>query len=87
MSVHKYEDEEHPRCKGCEWNKYPECHAKIEKDGNYFRIDNLVKSYWCNGFRGFNKIYDDSIELKSDETKKIEDLEKRIAELEKLKGV
>lgn len=74
-----YENEEHPGCKGCQWNKYPECYAKIEKDGTYFRIDNLVKSYWCNGI---DKVYDDSIEGKSELELKIELLETRIEVLE-----
>ena len=71
----------HEGCKECKWNKYPECLCKIERDGSYFRIDNLVESYCCIGFRDGDKVYDDSIKIKSDLEVRIDALEEKTKDL------
>ena len=75
----------HKVCIDCKWENYPECHAKIDWDGNYEKIDNLSPQFNCVGIKEGNVVYDDSKykNQKTPDQLKIEELEARISKIEK----
>ena len=73
-------------CKGCNWNHYPECQGKIDEDGSFEKIDNLVKSYVCSGFRDTLETHSDvPIIIKTELELKVEELEEKVRALEDAK--
>lgn len=75
---------EHKICKGCRFNKYPLCEGTKMGDGNYMNIENLKPIFQC-GQKNELEFTDFSIIEKSNIELRIEDLERKIIELEKIK--
>ena len=77
---------EHKICKDCKWNEYPLCKGTIMPNGEYMNIENIKPIFKC-GQKEELELNDMSIERKSDLDLKIEELETRINELEKVEEV
>lgn len=72
---------EHKTCKGCKWNNYPTCKGTIMDNGNEMNIENLRPIFKCG-----QKDLDIIADFTPKKTR-LEVLEERIIELEKLKEV
>ena len=73
---------EHEICKGCQWNKYPECLGTKMFTGEFMNIENIRPGFEC-GKKDRLESTDLSIEIKNPLELKIEELEARIDELVK----
>ena len=71
---------EHKVCKGCRWNKYPECLGTIMMDGIFMNIENLKIGFEC-GQKEDDKMMDFSIKPKSDLELRVEALEEKTKDL------
>lgn len=71
-------------CKDCQWNEYPYCNSVIDRDGSLGRIDNLDPNNFLCGMK-FHEQFDYTLVKSKEEIleERIQELESRIAELEK----
>ena len=75
---------EHEICKGCTWNDYPYCSGTKMDDSNFMNIENLHDEFKC-GQKDMVEITDFTIvKQKTALELKVEELEARIIELEKI---